>query len=516
MTVERAPGRVLQRRPFGSWLLGGTDQKPRTLRIRVQLLLTVLLISANLMGTAVVVVLALFVLPGQPADDRVVLARVVGIPSYVVLAAAIGTAWCTSRGLKVTRWVRENRSPTTRERAQTLRLPLQLTLIQGLMWAIATAVFTVLFGVLQPDSIPKVLLTVGLGGLVTCADAYLLTEFALRPIAARAMADDPPRRPLAAGLLTRSVLFWALGSGVPVIGLMFAAFFAITDDDVTRTRLAVTIFALGACTLVFGGLLTFITAKGTVAPVHSVRRALAVIQDGDLDVEVPVFDGTELGSLQAGFNTMAAGLRERERIRDLFGRYVGADVAADALRRGVGLGGEERFAAVLFVDLVGSTRLAATKPPAEVVALLNKFLQIVVDEVTGHGGMVNKFAGDAVLAVYGAPVEHDDPAGAALATARAVRDRLRDAGIEAGLGVAAGTVVAGTIGDERRYEYTVIGDPVNEAARLTELAKSYDDRTLASMDAVEAAGSEAGHWTRGDEVELRGRAAATRLALPGD
>ncbi|HYU84735.1 MAG TPA: adenylate/guanylate cyclase domain-containing protein [Kribbellaceae bacterium] len=514
MTMDRA----LQRRPFGSWLLGTVDQGPRVLRVRVQLLLTVFLVSANLMGAAVTVVLSWFVLPGRPANHGVLVALAIAVPSYVLLATVIGAVWGTYRGLKVTRWINEGRTPTKKERTRTLRLPLQFTLIQGLLWAIATALFTTLLGILQPESIPRVLLTVAFGGLVTCADAYLLTEFALRPIADRAMAGGagPPRRPLAAGLLTRGMLFWALGSGVPVLGLMVTAVFALTTT-VSSARLAVTMLALGGCTLVFGGVLMWRTAKSVVAPVHSVRRALAVIEGGDLDVEVPVFDGTELGSLQAGFNRMAAGLRERERIRDLFGRYVGPDVAADALDRGVGLGGEERFAAVLFVDLVGSTQLAATRPPAEVVALLNRFLQIVIDEVGAHGGMVNKFAGDAALAVFGAPVGLPDPAGAALATARAIAGRLRaeQPPIAAGIGVAAGTVVAGTIGDERRYEYTVIGDPVNEAARLTELSKTYDARLLASMAAVDAAGEvERRLWSAGPAVELRGRAAPTPLALP--
>ena len=506
---------VAGRSPFGSWLLGSVNQRPKLLRVRVQLLLTVLLLTANALGSAVVIALVMFVLPGPPPDHRTLLINAVAVPSYMLLAVLVGTVWCTRYALRVTRWIPEGRQPTARDKRRALRLPLRLTLIQGLMWAVATALFTTWFGILNAEYIPLIGLTVGLGGLVTCTDAYLLTEFALRPIAARAMAGNPVRRPLAAGLLMRSVVFWALGSGVPVAGLMIAALLALAEKDTSATRLSVVILALGGCMLVFGGLLTYIAAKGVVSPVRSVRRALGAIEGGDLDAEVPVYDGTELGSLQAGFNRMAAGLRERERIRDLFGRYVGPDVAADALDRGVGLGGEERFAAVLFVDLVGSTELAATRPPGEVVDLLNRFLKIVVDEVTTRGGMVNKFAGDAALAVFGAPVELPDSASAALAAARAIGDRLRAADIVAGIGVAAGTAVAGTIGDERRYEYTVIGDPVNEAARLTELAKSYDGRLLASMDAVAAAGEpERARWTADDEVVLRGRTAPTRLAAP--
>src|SRR5213079_4854 len=135
-------------------------------------------------------------------------------------------------------------------------------------------------------------------------------------------------------------------------------------------------------------------------------------------------DRSEIGLLQAGVNRMVAGLREHERLRDLFGRHVGEDVARQALERGVELGGEVRDAAVLFVDLVGSTALAAERPPEEVLALLNRFFGVVVSVVQAHGGWVNKFEGDAALCVFGAPLDIDDPAGCALRAARAMRDRL--------------------------------------------------------------------------------------------
>jgi adenylate cyclase len=247
-----------------------------------------------------------------------------------------------------------------------------------------------------------------------------------------------------------------------------------------------------------------------------VRDALNLIGEGRLDVSIPVFDGTELGSLQAGFNRMADGLRERERIRDLFGRYVGPDVVQEALTSD-SLGGEEKYVAVLFVDLVGSTELAAQRPPSEVVQLLNRFFAIVVAEVDRQGGFVNKFAGDAVLAVFGAPAELADPAGSALTAGRELSRRLADELPEAtaGIGVTAGIVVAGTVGDVRRHEYTVIGDPVNEAARLSELAKAAPGRLIASMTAVEkAAPAESDRWKPGAEITVRGRSTPTLLAVP--
>src|SRR5207248_7522336 len=176
--------------------------------------------------------------------------------------------------------------------------------------------------------------------------------------------------------------------------------------------------------LVAGAVATFAAAKSIAEPIAAVRRALARVQEGDLDVEVKVDDASEVGLLQAGFNRMVQGLRERERIRDLFGRHVGEDVARQALEAGIGLGGEVREAAVVFIDVVGSTSLAARVPPAEVVARLNGFFTLVLEVVHRHGGWVNKFEGDAALCVFGVPTPTSDPAGRALATARELARRL--------------------------------------------------------------------------------------------
>ena len=132
-----------------------------------------------------------------------------------------------------------------------------------------------------------------------------------------------------------------------------------------------------------------------------------------------------MGLLQAGFNRMAEGLLERERLRDLFGRHVGEDVAKAALRRGTKLGGEEREVGVLFVDLVGSSSLALAMQPSDVVRLLNLFFRVVVETAEVHGGLVNKFEGDGALCVFGAPVSCEDPAGDSMRAARDLATRLR-------------------------------------------------------------------------------------------
>jgi len=183
----------------------------------------------------------------------------------------------------------------------------------------------------------------------------------------------------------------------------------------------------------------------------------------------------------------------------------------------VELGGESREVTVLFVDLVGSTTYATQNSPSDVVDMLNRFFGVVVDEVDRHRGLVNKFIGDAVLAVFGAPVSLDDHPDAGLAAARAMAARLAEEvpEIGAGIGVATGEVVAGNVGHHRRFEYTVVGDAVNTAARLTELAKDVDGRLLATGATVAAAeGDEASYWQESGSTTLRGRSEETTLSTP--
>lgn len=175
---------------------------------------------------------------------------------------------------------------------------------------------------------------------------------------------------------------------------------------------------------------------------------------------------------------MVAGLQERERVRDLFGRHVGREVAAAAEQQRPKLGGEERHAAVIFVDIIGSTQLVTGRPATEVVDLLNRLFAVIVEEVDRHHGLVNKFEGDAALAVFGAPVTLEQLEEDALAAARVIAERVSSEipECQAGIGVAAGQVVAGNVGAKERFEYIVIGEPVNEAAR-----RGYDQPTRLAL-----------------------------------
>lgn len=215
---------------------------------------------------------------------------------------------------------------------------------------------------------------------------------------------------------------------------------------------------------------------------------------------------------------MVGGLRERERVRDLFGRHVGREVAAAAERERPKLGGEERHVAVVFVDIVGSTQLVTSRPPAAVVHVLNQFFTIVVEEVDRHHGLVNKFEGDASLAIFGAPNRLACPEDEARWPPRApspIGWPTKCPGARPGSAWRRGRSSPATLAPKNDSNITVIGEPVNEAARLCELAKSRRGRLLASAQTVAGAReSERARWSLGRHVKLRGHGQPTRLASP--
>ena len=417
-----------------------------------------------------------------------------------------------------TEWLAEDRSPTPDEQRRTLRLPFTEAAEGMVPWLLAAVIWVTLNLAVYGNNVTsstRVGLSIVLGGLATSALVYLLVERTFRPLFALALAGEVPERSGAISVRSRLMLSWALGADLflVMIGLTFLG------RPSHHPPSAAAIWFLVDSGLVGGAIVLYVAARSVADPLRDLRHAVKRVQGGDLDVEVAVDDGAEVGLLQAGFNKMVAGLRERRQLQDLFGRYVGEDVARDAIERGVRLGGERREVSALFVDLIGSTTLAQTHSPDEVVGLLNRFFDIVVRTVAAEGGWVNKFEGDGALCVFGAPMTQDDHATRALRAARTIRREIlaltaTQPGVDAAIGVSSGSAVAGNVGAEQRYEYTVIGDPVNQAARLTDEAKHRLGRVLASDEAIARADGEGRSWVVADELQLRGRTEPTLVYEP--
>jgi adenylate cyclase len=472
----------------------------------------------NGLGALVIFLFVTVLVPRTISDadyEALVLRSAVAFTIFMAVATLFGRRLILRRFMESGTWVLDARPATEIERERVLGYPLAFARLSAVLWFLGAVVLTGVSATVAPTSGIAIGTAAAMGAAMATALQYLLVERIMRPIAAFALRGGPPPAMHTPGVAARLTTAWILATAVPLLGVVVLGVAELKGTDFDRDQLVGAMLFLVGLALAVGLLTTLLAARSLADPLALVRGALQRVERGDFDVELQVDDGSEVGRLQAGINRMAAGLAERERMRDVFGRHVGNEVARAALDGDVQLGGEVRDVAVLFVDLVGSTALAAHRPPEEVVDLLNAFFAIVVDVTERHGGLVNKFEGDAALCVFGAPTTLADPAGDALRAARELRDRLRREvpDVDSGIGVSCGRAVAGNIGAERRFEYTVIGDPVNEGARLCELAKQRPERVLASQEAVDAArGEEASRWTLGEDVTLRGRGSSTRLA----
>ena len=269
-----------------------------------------------------------------------------------------------------------------------------------------------------------------------------------------------------------------------------------------RTERILLIVSLGS--LVIAVLLGLGFARRLSQPIEQLAAHTRVIARGDYITPLTLQRTDELGRLADAFRAMTAGLAERDRVRDLLDKNVSPEVAAQLLRDGATLGGQEREVTILFADLRGFTTLSEKLTPQELLTLLNRYLDRMSAAIEAHGGVIDKFIGDAIMALFGAPVLQSDAANRALAAALAMEKalvqlnaELADEGIAPlaiGIGVNTARVVAGNIGSSRRLNYSVIGDGVNVASRLQSLTRTAEYRTslIASAATIAACRQKSG------------------------
>ena len=481
-------------------------------------LYAVMVLTSNVLGAVATMLFIRVLVPldsaGSIATEGPLFITGVSYIAVAVLALLAATVWLFT---PVWRW---QRHPDDHDRNMVrnlvLRIPVYQAGLAALVWLVGIAVVTAVAAVSHPRLALVVAVTAGLACIVVTALTYLEAQRLMRPVAVAALARRFEDSSLEPPVRLRLILTWITTTGVPMMGVMLmvagqrSGFFTGSASAIMPA-----IIALSATALVTGLVATMLVMTSIVDPILELKAAIGKVRRGETNTMVDIYDGSEIGVLQAGFNEMMRGLRERQRVREIFGRYVGTEVARKALEERPTLGGEDRRVAVLFVDVIGSTTFAMNHTPVEVVEALNEFFERVVAVVHRHKGIINKFQGDAALAVFGAPLPLADAAGQALAAARELRQELRGMELACGIGVSAGKVVAGHIGGHDRFEYTVIGDAVNQAARLTELAKDTPGRILTSAQTLKSANeAEQARWTMLKSVELRGRKEMTQLARP--
>ncbi|MFL0294016.1 adenylate/guanylate cyclase domain-containing protein [Mycobacterium sp. SMC-18] len=412
------------------------------------------------------------------------------------------------------RWYAAAAIPDQAQRRRAVTVVQRQAALSAVVWVIGGA--TLITTNHQPIPATLLAMTAIFGAMSTLSTGMLFTQRGYRPLAAAATQDYLGRAGTP-GVLARLVIMWVMNSALP--SLFIAVLIICRHMGWFMPKSAsvdIPVVVVAAVSVALGLRALMVVSLSISDPVRDVVEAMAEVERGQIGRTVPVYEQSEIGRLQSGFNRMVTGLLERDRLRDLFGRHVGPDVARLALSSDEPVAGEVRDVAVLFIDLTNSTRMAETMAPADIAAVLNDFFRIVVAAVDQHGGLINKFQGDAALAIYGAPLRSDTAAADALATARTLGVALQQLPvIDFGIGVSAGSVFAGNIGAENRYEYTVIGDPVNEAARLADVAKKEPHRTLASEAAISLCdNAERGHWRNSGSRMLRGRSSLTHTSVP--
>jgi adenylate cyclase len=475
---------------------------------------------SNLVGAAVVFSYVTFVVPvGDLSRGATTLEGLWVLLGYVAVVVPVITIAAFRSARPVLEWVEADRAPTPAEKIAVLDQPYVQTRYTFQAWLGAAVVFLI-FNIsrnVSPADCIRIALSTVLGGLTTSAFTFLVVERLHRPGFAIALADGELPQRHGIQIRSRLLLMWILGSGVPFAGIILGP---TARRDAFDSNLVIPVIVLAVIGLIVGLVVTVISARSVTDPIDELREGIARVAAGDLSTHIPVDDGGELGALEAGYNKMLDGLRERDRLADLFGRYVSVEVAKRAIESGVALGGSLREMSILFVDMIGSTRLAVDRPPDEVVELLNAFFGVIVTVVENNHGSLNRFDGDGALCTFGALDPDPQHATNALTGARELATALAVLGarypeIQAGIGVSSGVAVAGNIGARNRVEYTVIGDPVNEAARLTDLAKGYVSRVLASSKSVfSAIGPEQERWDYVGSISLRGRDELTETYEP--
>lgn len=263
--------------------------------------------------------------------------------------------------------------------------------------------------------------------------------------------------------------------------------------------------------------LTVLLSRSILEPLTDLRRATERVAEGDLSVRVPVVTTDETGALAASFNEMLAGLQERRALHEAFAAFVDPVLADRVLAQGKTIEGEEVEVTVVFVDIRDFTAFAERASAAEVVALLNDLYEQVVPVLMRHGGHANKFVGDGLLGVFGAPVLLEDHADRAVAAALEIaalsRERFGER-CRIGIGVNSGPVVAGTVGGGGRLEFTVIGDAVNTAARVEKATRETGDELLITEATRCLLRADHGPFEEREPVELKGKSETVVLYAP--
>jgi adenylate cyclase len=372
----------------------------------------------------------------------------------------------------------------------------------------SVAIIMIAFG-LPLSAVFPLLVSAGIAASYATILTFSIAELLMRPVIEEIVAVLPDDADFTRnGLPLRKRLMITLPVFAETAGLIVAAL--VTHHGGTRMLWISVAVAFGVGWVISMELTTLLS-RAITTPISDLRKALAAVREGDYDVRVPVVSSDDLGELSHEFNRMVRGLREREQIRDAFGTYLDKDVAGFILSGQFPPEGVEVDVSLMFVDVPGFTQFAEQRSAPEVVSALNAMFEVLVPIISKHGGHVDKFVGDGLLAVFGAPENYPDHADRALAAGCEIADT--DARLPVCIGINSGPVVAGTVGGAGRLNFSVIGDAVNVAARVEAATRETGDALLITCDTRDALTRPLPLVSRGS-IPLKGKTEPVELFAP--
>jgi adenylate cyclase len=423
----------------------------------------------------------------------------------LLLVAGRISAWRWSRSLAKVKVALVDTPANASMRRRAVMVPAFLAALTLTGWVIAAVLWGVVGPLLHGSFSPVSALRQSFGmvfvsGAMVALFIFLATERVWREHLLLLFANGDL---MAAGarrirVRTRMVVVFLTMSVLPMIVLSVATIVRVRSmreqpADVAAailTNLIVVQVALVGVGLVLAVILARFVADSVAMPLRTLQSAMSGVEQGQLDVVCPVVSNDEIGAVTEGFNRMVAGLRERETIRETFGKYVSPQIRDEILAGRAQLAGGQREVTILFADLRGFSSWAETSSPAEVVQGLNAYFTEMDIAIRAHGGLVLQYIGDEIEAVFGAPISDPQHADHAVAAARDMQARLENWNrlrraegqreLDHGIGIHTGTVLAGNIGSAERMSYALVGDAVNVASRIESLNKEFGTHILVS------------------------------------
>lgn len=352
--------------------------------------------------------------------------------------------------------------------------------------------------------------------------ALLKESLAGFPIVQRSLADQNPRRQLRfqdpgtgeyfIGAYVKSP-FW----GVTVLAQTAEEIILEPAREVQRKA-----YYIAGIVISVALFLSFLFSMTLTGPIEKLAGLITVVSKGNFDVKAAhqVNSHDEVGDLAIAFDNMTEGLKERDKVKNLFSKFHGSSVAEDLIKNDIGVGGTKKEVTVFFSDIRGFTKFSEGHTPEEVVAMLNEYFSVMVKIINEKGGVVDKFIGDAIMAVWGAPHSSEQDTANAVSACLEMRKALAElndlrasrgqSAIMIGMGLHCGPAISGTIGSQERMEYTVIGDTVNMTSRIEASTKAFGSDLLVSDEIFQKVEKAFGFEFSG-QAEVKGKSEPLKL-----